>query len=275
MGLAGMRADWQLLAEAYALPLRRWKDVLTCFWPVIVFQLAILIVDGVRLRTEAKLVAACLLFWLYQACIVRWLRRMVLDERVGPTAWPITARANSYAAVALFVSLAWAFTAIVGTALLQFIPSLLDAEPFKVSGSTRSRTAYPTPSLSATLLIVSADVLLTFMLARWVVLLPVVAIEPQTIWRAYLRYWPGPRPGWRMTLIMGTTPATIATSFVWPIAASSVVSNASQNLAVQILGAILQLYGSLVFITTLSLWYERRERRGLLDQLQPSEPRSN
>lgn len=70
-----MEPDWKLLAEAYLLPFRRWREVLTCFWPAMAAYVVVQLVDAAvdtQWNLEAVVPATILSLLLFFACAVRW-----------------------------------------------------------------------------------------------------------------------------------------------------------------------------------------------------------
>ncbi len=272
-----MDLDTDVLKRAYLTPLTNPWAALRIFWPFM-----LLFGIGSQLQTLSTSVpslggwgfiflgpALMLAAWpMFAAGAIRWHRWLVLDEpaaalslSIGKRLWGYFGRTVALAGISLAVLLIMAAFA--------FVPFLFSSSPSPEDSILSTRLTF---LVCGAFLMV--DVLIAAFLARFVLGLPIVAVENHS--QAFLRGFGQPQRGVRTTLLAATLPLTgfyCLMAFGMPKFTPDASDDPDFVMPAWAVGVdcfntamldLLFFYTALVFLSALSFWYAKHERARLL-----------
>ncbi len=273
-----MGPDFDVLRRAYLTPLQNPMAGVRIFWPFMVpyeigsqfysYKASTPANAGYALAAFFVTVGMLIAWLLFAAGAIRWHRWLVVGEQPARLSLALGGRLRPY--FARTFALAVLGIAVVGVLLLfgWITPTALGWPPLE------EKTAARAVSVLAVAGVLLVDVLVAFLLARFVLALPILAIEP--IGGSHLRELRRAQNGFSGTLLGATLPLTC----LWCLFAygmPKLTPDASDDpnfvmptwaIAIDAFDTLmldaLYFYVALVFLSALSFWYAKHERARLL-----------
>jgi hypothetical protein len=271
-----MGLDTDVLKRAYLTPLRNpWASV-RIFWPFIMLyglgsQISTLTLsipstaDAIANIIALVLVLSSFVFFVSGA--ICWHRWLVLDELPTSRAVGDASRWSDYLRRLLGITTTSAALALIGILLLG---SSVAVANLMYAGESSSDYVF----MFTGAILLAIDLAVAFALARVVLGLPLLAIEPTA--NVHLGLLGQTQRGWRVTLLAVTVPLTTLYSMA-AFGLPKLTPDPSENpddiiplwvIALNSIEAmmldLLLFYSALVFLSALSFWYAKHERARLL-----------